>query len=84
MVEVQTITPGKDAHGPTQEQAKHAKRIGPTFLPHYDELLRQTAWRDAEPLARDFLGVELEDPETWMAAIAPLETDLEAFLEQVG
>ncbi len=59
---------------------RHAKREGPSFLPRYDDLLRRTAWEDAEPLARDVLGIDLTDPDDWYQGVAPLEEDLEAFL----
>lgn len=59
---------------------RHAQREGASFLPRYDDLLRRTAWEDAEPLAKDVLGVDLTNPDHWYRAIEPLEEDLEAFL----
>lgn len=48
------------------------------------ELLRRTGYEDAEPLAQATLGVDLTDPETWWLAIAPLERDLEQWLEEAA
>ena len=49
----------------------------------YIDILRRTGWQQSEDLARDTLGLDLEDPDTWWQAIAPLEQDLEAFLARV-
>jgi len=59
---------------------RHAQQEGPSFLPRYDDLLRRTAWEDAEPLAMDVLGIDLTDPDHWYRGIEPLEEDLESFL----
>ena len=48
------------------------------------ELLKRTGYEDAEPLAQATLGVDLTDPETWWLAIAPLERDLEQWLEEAA
>lgn len=45
----------------------------------YVDILRRTGWQQSEELARDTLGLDLEDPDTWWQAIAPLEQDLEAY-----
>jgi oligoendopeptidase F len=46
-------------------------------------LLRRTGWDDAEPLARDCLGLDLTRTETWDLAAAGIAEDLEAFLAEV-
>jgi len=56
-----------------------ARQEGPAFHGAYCELLRRTGSEWAEPLARDVLGLDLTDPETWWGAISPLVGDLEAF-----
>jgi oligoendopeptidase F len=62
---------------------QHARQQGPDFIQRYDELLRRTAWEDAEPLAHEFLGIDLTDPDAWYAGAAPLEADLDAFLDLI-
>jgi pepF/M3 family oligoendopeptidase len=62
---------------------QHARQQGPDFIERYDDLLRRTAWEDAEPLAQQFLGIDLTDPDAWYAGAAPLEADLDAFLTLV-
>ena len=57
---------------------------GPEFHQNYVELLRRTGWQDSEELARETLGLDLTDPETWWLGIAPLEGALEAWLEASG
>jgi oligoendopeptidase F len=49
----------------------------------YVALLRRTGWDDAEPLARDCLGLDLTRTETWDLAAAGIAEDLEAFLAEV-
>lgn len=48
----------------------------------YVALLRRTGWDDSEPLARDTLGLDLEDPDTWWIAIEGLSEDLDAFVAE--
>ena len=48
----------------------------------YVALLRRTGWDDSEPLARDTLGLDLEDPDTWWLAIEGLRDDLDAFVAE--
>lgn len=56
-----------------------ARAEGPSFQATYTALLRRTGTDHAEPLARDVLGLDLTDPDTWWQAIAPLEDDLAAY-----
>ncbi|MCP4810804.1 MAG: M3 family oligoendopeptidase [Proteobacteria bacterium] len=49
----------------------------------YVELLRRTGWDDAEPLALDTLGLDLESPDTWDLATAGLSEDLDAYITEV-
>lgn len=58
--------------------------LGAAGAPGYERLLRRTGDAWAEPIARDELGVDLGEPETWMRALKPVERDLEAFLAIVG
>ena len=50
----------------------------------YISLLRRTGWDDSEPLARDTLGLDLEDADTWWLAIRGIEEDLDAFIAEAG
>ena len=54
--------------------------LGAAGAPGYERLLRRTGDAWAEPIARDELGVNLGDPETWVAALGPVKRDLDAFL----
>ncbi len=54
---------------------------GSDFEPRYIELLRRSGWENTEDLAQDILGVDLRDPAVWTAAMAPIQEDLNAFLE---
>ncbi|MCB9760158.1 MAG: oligoendopeptidase [Alphaproteobacteria bacterium] len=58
---------------------QRARAEGSSSHPSYVALLRRTGWDDAEPLARDLLGVDLTRPEAWLEGAAPLLEDLEAF-----
>ncbi len=49
----------------------------------YVALLRRTGWDDAEPLAKECLGLDLTRTETWDLAAEGLEEDLEAFLAEI-
>ena len=53
--------------------------MGAAGLPGYADLLRRTGDAWAEPIARDALGLDLGDPETWMRALGPVERDFAAF-----
>ncbi|MDP2308786.1 MAG: M3 family metallopeptidase [Pseudomonadota bacterium] len=54
--------------------------LGAAGAPGYEQLLRRTGDAWAEPIARDELGVDLGDPDTWTSALAPVKRDLDAFL----
>ncbi len=54
--------------------------LGAAGAPGYEQLLRRTGDAWAEPIAKDELGVDLGDPETWMSALGPVKRDLDAFL----
>jgi len=56
-----------------------AQAIGPGFEARYVRLLKETGWRDAEDIAMDHLGLNLEDPETWLKAMDPIRKDLKEF-----
>ena len=45
----------------------------------YVDILRRTGWQQSEDLAMETLGLDLTKAETWWAAIAPLEADLQAY-----
>ncbi len=60
------------------------KPQGRAGAPGYVGLLRRTGDEWAERIARDALGVELADPETWAAALGGVERDLVAFERLVG
>ncbi len=49
----------------------------------YVELLRRTGWDDSEPLAREALGLDLEEASTWRIGVKGLEDDLDAFLAEI-
>ncbi|MFZ5479384.1 MAG: M3 family metallopeptidase [Myxococcota bacterium] len=51
---------------------------GAAGLAGYERLLRRTGDEWAEPIARDELGVDLGEPDTWMRAIRPVERDFAA------
>jgi pepF/M3 family oligoendopeptidase len=57
--------------------------LGAAGAPGYERLLRRTGDAWAEPIAKDDLGVDLGDPETWMSALGPVRRDLDAFLAMV-
>jgi oligoendopeptidase F len=57
---------------------------GAAGLAGYERLLRRTGDEWAEPIAREELGVDLGDPETWMRAIKPVERDFAALEAMVG
>ncbi len=54
--------------------------LGAAGAPGYERLLRRTGDAWAEPIAKEELGVDLGDPETWVAALGPVKRDLDAFL----
>jgi len=58
-----------------------AKREGPGFQARYVRLLQETGWRTAEDIAQDHLGLDLQDPKTWLLAMEPIRKDLKAFSE---
>ena len=57
---------------------------GSGYHPHYIALLERTGWQDAEPLAKEMLGLDLTSPDGWYAAVRPLEADLAAFEQAAG
>jgi oligoendopeptidase F len=60
-----------------------AKEEGPGFQARYVRLLQETGWRNAEDIAMDHLGLDLQKPETWLLAMDPVRKDLSAFAEMV-
>jgi len=56
-----------------------AKAEGADFFPRYEQLLRATGSATAEQVARDALGVDLQQPEFWNASIDLIEADLAEF-----
>jgi oligoendopeptidase F len=60
-----------------------AKEEGPGFQARYVRLLQETGWRNAEDIAKDHLGLDLEKPETWLLAMDPVRKDLSAFAEMI-
>lgn len=56
-----------------------AKAEGPAFYATYERLLRHTGSAPAEQVARDALGVDLQQPEFWNASIDLIEADLERY-----
>lgn len=53
-----------------------SKAEGRSFHPVVVEVLRRSGWDDAEPLARELLGIDLGDPDVWTEGWAPLVDDL--------
>jgi pepF/M3 family oligoendopeptidase len=62
---------------------EHFRPQGAAGAPGYERLLRRTGDEWAEPIARDELGLDLGDPETWMRAMGPLRRDFDAFVSLV-
>lgn len=58
-----------------------ARKEGPSFLPTYERLLRQTASAPAEVVAREVLGVDLGGPDFWNASLDLIAEDLAAYEE---
>jgi oligoendopeptidase F len=58
-----------------------AKREGAGFQARYVRLLQETGWRTAEDISQDHLGLDLQDPKTWLLAMEPIRKDLKAFSE---
>ncbi|WP_342780060.1 M3 family oligoendopeptidase [Cohnella terricola] len=58
-----------------------AEREGDSFRSRYDDLLRDTGVMTVEQLASRHLGVELDRPDFWEAAVARAVADVEAFAE---
>jgi oligoendopeptidase F len=58
-----------------------ARKEGPSFLPTYERLLRQTASAPAELVAREVLGVDLGGPDFWNASLDLIAEDLAAYEE---
>lgn len=58
---------------------EHFRPMGAEGAPGYERLLRRTGSEWAEPIARDELGVDLGDPETWKRALGGVERDLAQF-----
>jgi oligoendopeptidase F len=55
------------------------KRQGPQFLLRYEEFLRRSGSADAPAVARDVLGIELEQPDFWERSISSLAEPLARF-----
>jgi oligoendopeptidase F len=55
------------------------KRRGPEFLPLYEQFLRRSGSDDAPRVARDVLGVELEQPDFWERSITSVAEPLARF-----
>lgn len=62
---------------------EHFRPMGPAGAPGYAKLLRRTGDEPAEVIAKEELGLDLGDPETWMKAMGSARRDLAAFLELV-
>jgi oligoendopeptidase F len=60
-----------------------AKQEGPSFLPRYEELLRRTGSDSAEGVAREALGVDLEEPDFWSASIDLIDADAGKWLDSI-
>ena len=56
-----------------------AKNEGPSFLPKYESLLRATGSAPAERVARDALGVDLQDESFWQASLDLVESDVNSY-----
>lgn len=56
-----------------------AKAAGPSYRANVVDLLTRTGWQDSVPLARETLGVDLEDPAFWAEACAPIEKLVKEF-----
>lgn len=56
-----------------------ARAEGPSFLPRYEELLRLTGSDTCEGVAKRSLGVDIQQPDFWRAAMAGIERDLDEF-----
>ncbi|WP_428268409.1 M3 family oligoendopeptidase [Haliangium sp.] len=55
------------------------KAEGPSALADYERLLRATGSADAERVARDGLGVDLQSEDFWHSSIDLIEADLDRF-----
>ncbi len=53
------------------------------FLPRYEELLRRTGSDTAEGVAREALGVDLEQPDFWNASIDLIDADFRNWLDSL-
>lgn len=53
------------------------RQEGPSSLPRYEDLLRRTGSASCEEVARQALGVDLEEPGFWLDSLAMVERDLE-------
>ena len=56
-----------------------AKREGAAFFPQYEKLLRATGSASAEVVARDSLGIDLQQPAFWNESIDLIAEDLREF-----
>lgn len=63
---------------------EHFRALGPAGAPGYERLLARTGDEPAEVIARDELGVDLGDPETWSRAMGMVRRDLEALEALAG
>jgi oligoendopeptidase F len=54
------------------------QRQGPSFVPRYKELLRETGQDYAAPLARRF-GIDITGPEFWRRSLAIIEGQVRRF-----
>ncbi len=61
-----------------------AKAEGPAFLPHYEALLRRAGSASAENVARESIGVDLQQPEFWNESIDRIEADLARFESELA
>ena len=59
-------------------QSARAKQEGADRMPSYEALLRSTGSADA--VARDAIGVDLEEPYFWHASLDLIESQLEESL----
>jgi oligoendopeptidase F len=60
------------------------KKEGESFLPKYEELLRQTGSGTVEEISSKVLGVNTEDPKFWSETIQSLRESLDEYKRMLG
>ncbi|MEO1267564.1 MAG: M3 family oligoendopeptidase, partial [Myxococcota bacterium] len=63
----------------SQGAMAEARRQGSAFFPRYEALLRLTGSASAETIAQETLGVDLTQPDFWLASIDQVERELDHF-----